>query len=899
MLEFAQKYLSVGFSIIPLAPNSKRPALESWAEFQQRRPNLDEAQQWWRNGSDYGVAVVCGKISNLVVLDIDDPEKFGVALKAIGETLPDTPIVRTCKGWHLYFCYLANRIVRRHDRLDDWGAELRGDGCYVVAPPTVIDGHRYHWATRKGKCMALGEVPIADCPKWLLDAFGVPLAGEQNEHAPVQLSQPIPKCQSIAPSEATVQLPDWAHRLIDLLMPYWNEGQRHNLSLSLAGVLAKVGVSWSVAEQILLHIASRANDQELKDRLRALQDTYERVQMGESVLAWEGLKQLVPDEVIRAIDALLPKSELPYQHRNGTSPTHITFRQWSEVFAEHYQAERGWLIEGLIGQGHLVVVNARPKVGKSIFLASLAASLVQGVPFLGKPTKECVVVYADFERVTETHHRLRTLGVADHPNLLTPEAPIGADALTELEHALYQLASETQKPIVLVLDMLADFLRPELRRRKANLNDYSVLSDVLQSLREMLQRVGVTIIATHHQRKGVGEEISEISEVDILGSTAISAKLDVVLHLAPDKTDAGTLWLIAEGNAIPKTTITFTIREDFRLERTEAPARTKEEKAARLILGELAMRPEGMAYGDMVALVREVGLTETEGAAKRLVDRVLSQLAGRMTCKQDGRQRVYRLKDQPDLPLSEGDRPPSGAPDGQEQLATSDNNIDFVANVANPQNANKNGDLISDRISDNPLTVVANPQGEATPIGDISDKSDKGSVVANVANPSASGVICDNSDNAYIGVACRQCEAVLETYPVNAPQPNQPKLVDAPITPTSDLTSSDEVRYVDTEQWLEELCAELSETSNEPNDNASLVSQPKPDRLACFCGGELRLFGKFYQCLRCDSPRIAACRYCGKVLQLTSDSHAECVGCGLPYTFDRHRRLWLTDFDAF
>jgi phage FluMu protein Com len=375
-----------------------------------------------------------------------------------------------------------------------------------------------------------------------------------------------------------------------------------------------------------------------------------------------------------------------------------------------------------------------------------------------------------------------------------------------------------------------------------------------------------------------------------------------VVHLAPDKTDAGTLWLIAEGNAIPKTTMTFTIREDFRLERTETPARTKEEKAARLILGELAMRPEGMAYGDMVALVREVGLTETEGAAKRLVDRVLSQLAGRMTCKQDRRRRIYRLKDQPDLSLSKGDRPPSGAPDGQERLATSDNNIDFVANVANPQNANKNGDLISDRISDNPLTVVANPQGEATPIGDISDKSDKGSVVANVANvanPSASGVIGDNSDNAYIDVACRQCEAVSETYPANAPQPNQPKLVDAPITLTPNPTSSDEVRYIDTKKWLGELCAELNEASNKPPDDTSLTSPTKPDRLACLCGGELRLFGKFYQCLRCDSPRAAPCRNCGKVLQLTSDGHAECVGCGLLYTFDRARRLWLSDLDAF
>jgi hypothetical protein len=127
----------------------------------------------------------------------------------------------------------------------------------------------------------------------------------------------------------------------------------------------------------------------------------------------------------------------------------------------------------------------------------------------------------------------------------------------------------------------------------------------------------------------------------------------------------------------------------------------------------------------------------------------------------------------------------------------------------------------------------------------------------------------------------------------------EPSVTEPPSPETPEPTSSDEVRYIDTEKWLDELCAELSETSNEPDNSAS---QPKLDRLACLCGGELRLFGKFYQCLRCDSPRIAACRYCGKVLQRMTDmpdGHAECVGCGLPYIFDRHRRLWLSDFDAF
>jgi DNA-binding transcriptional ArsR family regulator len=111
-------------------------------------------------------------------------------------------------------------------------------------------------------------------------------------------------------------------------------------------------------------------------------------------------------------------------------------------------------------------------------------------------------------------------------------------------------------------------------------------------------------------------------------------------------------------------------------------------------------------------------------------------------------------------------------------------------------------------------------------------------------------------------------------------------------------TSSDK-KCVDTEQSLEQLCAELSEASNKTPDDTSLTSSTKPDHLACLCGGELRLFGKTYECLRCDSPRAATCRNCGKVLRLASDGHAKCVGCGLPYTFDLARRLWLSDLDAF
>jgi len=73
----------------------------------------------------------------------------------------------------------------------------------------------------------------------------------------------------------------------------------------------------------------------------------------------------------------------------------------------------------------------------------------------------------------------------------------------------------------------------------------------------------------------------------------------------------------------------------------------------------------------------------------------------------------------------------------------------------------------------------------------------------------------------------------------------------------------------------------------------------KPDNLACLCGGRLRLVGRTYKCARCDKPLPAFCRKCGAALRVSNDRQAECVCCGLAHSFDRSRRLWLSDEDAF
>jgi hypothetical protein len=62
--------------VIPL--NGKRPALGSWKQYQQQRPNEQDIRRRAQEGLLQNLGIVCGKVSNnLVVLDFDGPGAYG------------------------------------------------------------------------------------------------------------------------------------------------------------------------------------------------------------------------------------------------------------------------------------------------------------------------------------------------------------------------------------------------------------------------------------------------------------------------------------------------------------------------------------------------------------------------------------------------------------------------------------------------------------------------------------------------------------------------------------------------------------------------------------------------------------------------------------------------------
>lgn len=137
ILEAALGYASKGMSVIPLT--GKKPSIGSWTPFQTRGASFGMIHGWEAKGLLKNVGIVCGKVSqNLVVIDCDGLE----AVKAYKERFPmllDTYTVATGsgKGAHFYYRVQFMPHTTRAVNVAVGNVELRADGCYVVASPSV------------------------------------------------------------------------------------------------------------------------------------------------------------------------------------------------------------------------------------------------------------------------------------------------------------------------------------------------------------------------------------------------------------------------------------------------------------------------------------------------------------------------------------------------------------------------------------------------------------------------------------------------------------------------------------------------------------------------------------------------------------------------------------------
>ncbi|MEO7178654.1 MAG: bifunctional DNA primase/polymerase [Allosphingosinicella sp.] len=165
-LEAAFAYAACGFLVLPVVPGGKEPLNPHGSR--GASSDLPTIRGWWEKWPNAGVGIATGPLSGLVVIDVDQKAEIDgeETLAAAGTPLPGSwQCLTGGRGRHIYLRYPAARIGC--SPLGP-GVDVRGDGGFVVAPPTLhASGRQYCWDVGHHP----EETALAEMPPWLVDAL--------------------------------------------------------------------------------------------------------------------------------------------------------------------------------------------------------------------------------------------------------------------------------------------------------------------------------------------------------------------------------------------------------------------------------------------------------------------------------------------------------------------------------------------------------------------------------------------------------------------------------------------------------------------------------------------------------------------------------------------------------
>jgi len=430
-------------------------------------------QGWWQQWPTANVGIATGAHSGIIVLDIDPRHGGSESLRILeGQygRLPKTPRATSGGGGeHFYLKHPGvGFTVRNTSRLGHLpGVDLKGDGGYIVAPPSLhVSGNRYQW--RRSAHPDL--IDLTEAPAWLLELASLPRADESaKEESPTR---------------------KWAKLLEGV--PY---GQRHDTAVRIAGYYVGIGREPEEIQAMLLGFASECDPPHDP----------------------EDIKSIVRD--------LTEKEKAKAQTRHSFPPPKGGDGEGTNfhpVPANDFLREKPepivWLWERFIPEGALVVLVAFMKVGKSTFAYLLVLAIARGAPFLDFPTQPGgVLILAVEEHPRDIKRRLHQFGLrpSDPIYLHTGSLTYGAETFRSLKEFIIE------KSIKLVLlDTLSMFW---------GVTDENNNAEVQRRLAPFLtlaRETNCAVLLVHHERKSGGEGGREIR-----GGSALFAMVDQALLL--------------------------------------------------------------------------------------------------------------------------------------------------------------------------------------------------------------------------------------------------------------------------------------------------------------------------------------------------------------------------------
>jgi hypothetical protein len=269
-LEAAKFYLSLRLNAFPLAPASKKPRIGfSWKPYQHTLVTEQNLREWF-SPRLCNIAVICGHVSGgLLVQDFEggkDAEKFYPNLERLGE---ETIIVETPHGGiHVYLRSFVE--VKRTIRVcQNPPIDLLAEGGYVVAPPSIVDSKQYRVISNSKGILTVSDNPLTS----IIDrcrnlGWKTSLINKSNRAFKPFVPFSKTPARALTEREKT--------RIANALIPFWQRGRRHQLSIYLLAMFVKRGIGEEDARDVVLRICDQAGDEEKGERLSQVSYHYRK-----------------------------------------------------------------------------------------------------------------------------------------------------------------------------------------------------------------------------------------------------------------------------------------------------------------------------------------------------------------------------------------------------------------------------------------------------------------------------------------------------------------------------------------------------------------------------------------------------------------------------------------------
>lgn len=161
MMQYALAYAKIGLAVFPVSSygktenDYKRPMIQNG--FQKATTDPGVIKEWWEKWPRANIGIATGGVSEGVfVVDLDVKEEKGIdghetlrKWESMHGKLPEDTMlsITGSGGYHIFYKSDGRKIPCVRDLFkDESGIDIRGDGGYIVAPPSLhFNGSHYEW----------------------------------------------------------------------------------------------------------------------------------------------------------------------------------------------------------------------------------------------------------------------------------------------------------------------------------------------------------------------------------------------------------------------------------------------------------------------------------------------------------------------------------------------------------------------------------------------------------------------------------------------------------------------------------------------------------------------------------------------------------------------------------